>query len=56
MDADIYGVSAVIAVDDDEGRLLDVCRVSTGNATGHLPRQHDDPARNRSGLRKRHAA
>lgn len=56
MDADIYGVSAVIAVDDDEGRLLDVCRVSTGNATGIFPGQHDDPARNRSGLRKRHDA
>ena len=37
MDTDIYGVSAVIAVDDDEGRLLDVCRVSTGNATGIFP-------------------
>ena len=37
LDTDIYGVSAVIAVDDDEGRLLDVCRVSTGNATGIFP-------------------
>lgn len=34
---DIYGVCAVVAAQNEEGRLLDVCEVSTGNAIGIFP-------------------
>lgn len=37
LDTDIYGISAVIAIDNDEGTLLDVCEVGTGNAAGVFP-------------------
>ena len=37
LDTDIYGISAVIAIDNDEGTLLDVCQVGTGNAVGVFP-------------------
>jgi len=36
-DSDIYGVCVLVAVKNDEGRLLDVCEVSTGNAVGVFP-------------------
>ena len=36
-DYDIYGVNATICIENDEGTLLDVCDVSTGNAVGIFP-------------------
>ena len=36
-DYDIYGVSATICIENNEGTLLDVCDVSTGNAVGIFP-------------------
>lgn len=36
-DEDIYGLSATICVENDEGVLLDVADVSTGNACGIFP-------------------
>lgn len=34
---DIYGLRVLVAVENEEGRLLDVCEVSTGNAVGIFP-------------------
>ncbi len=34
---DIYGVQTVIAIENEEGTLLDVCEVTTGNAIGLFP-------------------
>jgi len=34
---DIYGVSAVITVENEEGTLLDICEVETGNSIGIFP-------------------
>lgn len=36
-DYDIYGVSATICIENQEGTLLDICEVSTGNAIGIFP-------------------
>ena len=36
-DSDLYGVSAVVAVRNDAGQLLDVVHLSTGNAIGLFP-------------------
>lgn len=37
LDGDIYGVSATIAIENEEGNLLDVCSITTGNAVGVFP-------------------
>lgn len=37
LDGDIYGVSATIAIENEEGTLLDVCSITTGNAVGVFP-------------------
>jgi len=37
LDTDIYGVQSVIAIENAEGTLLDVCEISTGNAIGLFP-------------------
>lgn len=34
---DIYGVSAVVAVENEEKTLLDVCKIETGNGVGIFP-------------------
>lgn len=34
---DIYGLSATIAIENENGTLLDVCDISTGNASGIFP-------------------
>ena len=34
---DIYGVQTVIVVENEEGTLLDVCEIVTGNAIGMFP-------------------
>ncbi len=34
---DIYGIRATVAVEDNDGNLLDICEVSTGNAIGIFP-------------------
>ena len=36
-DNDIYGLSATIAIENENGTLLDVCSISTGNASGIFP-------------------
>ena len=36
-DYDIYGVSATICIENEEGTLLDVCNVETGNSVGIFP-------------------
>lgn len=37
LDSDIYGLSATICIEDEAGTLLDVCDISTGNASGIFP-------------------
>ena len=36
-DYDIYGLSATICIENEEGKMLDVCDISTGNAIGIFP-------------------
>ena len=36
-DNDIYGLSATIAIENENGTLLDVCSISTGNTSGIFP-------------------
>lgn len=35
--SDIYGLCATICIENEEGTLLDICEVSTGNAIGIFP-------------------
>ena len=37
LDSDIFGIQAVIAVENADGMLMDVCEIGTGNAIGIFP-------------------
>lgn len=37
LDSDIYGVCATIAIENEEGTLLDICSITTGNSVGVFP-------------------
>ena len=55
LDTDIYGFRGDRG-GRRRGQAAGRMQGQHGQRDGHLPRQHDDPARNRSGLRKRHDA
>ena len=37
LDTDIYGIDAVVAIEDADGNLLDISEIGTGNAIGTFP-------------------